>query len=173
MRRAHPTINFSKKAPKCTACIKGKMHSFSFKPQQDPRKFKSGEKLQWDLGGPFVRDRKGNKYQLLCIDEESDYTYCSYLRKKNETRDRITKIKANAERQSGNKVKVELADLGGEISQRSSSEMLNVRESNSNGLPLMLLNSWERWRRKIARLTHSRHQSCVTLMPQRDSGLMR
>ena len=113
--KAYPDLRLgSDRVCTCVSCVKGKAHSFAFKSAKHHRIYQPGEKLHYDLGGPFYRDSQDHRYHLVCVDDASDFTWVRYLKKKSEAYDAITEIRREAKVQSGNELKVLYADRGGE-----------------------------------------------------------
>lgn len=99
---------------KCEGCLKGKHTRRPFPPQSYSRATEPLELVHTDLCSMPTRCVFGNKYFVTFTDDKTRFTWIYFLREKSGALDAFNKFIAEAERQSGCKLKTVRSDNGGE-----------------------------------------------------------
>src|ERR1044072_8229176 len=108
----------------CSDCLESKQTRNSFVSFIPTKTVKSLEVVYSDVCGPFeVASAGGNKYFILFIDDFTRRTWIYLLSQKSEASTTFTQVKAQAEKQSGESLKVLRIDGGGEYVSREMEEL--------------------------------------------------
>ena len=110
----------------CEACIRGKAHAFPFKSRRSPVLYAPGEKVYFDLGGPFVPTFNRKKYRAIFVDETTGYWTVAFLRNKSDFNMAKERYRAWVKTQTKTDVAVEHGDRRGEFTSNEQKE--NARD---------------------------------------------
>ena len=123
LKKAYPNMSIpdAKTCP-CTACIQGKLHAFPFKSRTRPAQHSPGEKVHFDLGGPFVPTIFGEKYRAIFVDDQTSMWKAYFMRKKSDFEKNKEKYVAWMKKQAKIDVTVMHSDRGGEFTSNAQKE---------------------------------------------------
>lgn len=100
----------------CEACVMGKQARQSFPAGRAWRASRKLQLIHADLCGPIqTKYLGGSRYFLLFVDDYSRLCWVYFLKHKDETFERLLKLKTLVEKQSGKSIKVLQTDRGGEF----------------------------------------------------------
>lgn len=100
----------------CKGCVLGAMTKRSHKSILEPRNCKPGEYIHTDLCGPFGTASVGGSWYYVCYkDESTGYRRIYFLKDKSQVLDTFKSFVAEAEVETGNRVKLIRSDNGTEF----------------------------------------------------------
>ncbi len=98
----------------CEICARAKLPRTVFATQKLNPAANVGDAIHTDLCGPLPPSLGKNIYFVTYIDEKSDYTYISFIKKKSDNFEILKKMREKIKTQSGKRMKRLVSDGGGE-----------------------------------------------------------
>ena len=111
----------------CTPCISGKQHRDPFPPQATHRAIGVLDRVHCDLHGPInVTTFSGKRYWVSFIDDYSRFEWVAPLDAKSDALAAFKVFKAQAELQTGRRIKIFRDDKGGEFMSKDFESLLQA-----------------------------------------------
>ena len=109
MRRAYPGLKIPERMF-CAACVRGKIHSQSFKPSSQPMTWKAGERLESDGCGPYHYSLGGATYTFRYTCSFSKYVWNVPVKHMDKQLLKLNWVVADSQSRSGRELRVFKAD---------------------------------------------------------------